>query len=141
MNVRMIRHGFILILLALLAAFFIPAMAIPRLGLSAHTIGLLSGVLLIAVGGTWNAFRLPSRAGAVLFWSWLYAGYANWLGCLLGAITGAGGTTPVAAAGAGGPAFAEAVVAFLLMSVAAVSLIAVGLSLWGLRPAAAATPG
>ena len=34
-----VRWGFVLILLALLGAFFIPQASIPRLALSAHTSG------------------------------------------------------------------------------------------------------
>ena len=45
-----VRWGFVLILLALLGAFFIPQASIPRLALSAHTVGLMSGLLLIVFG-------------------------------------------------------------------------------------------
>ena len=133
MNKNIIRHGFILILVSLVAALFVPSMAIPRLGLSAHTIGILSGVLLIAVGAIWQQFSLSDRQAGVMYCSWLYAGYVNWLGCLVGAIFGAGKTTPVAAAGTVGSPTAEGVVALMLYSVALASFIAVGLSLWGLR--------
>jgi hydroxylaminobenzene mutase len=128
-----IRHGFILILIALVSGLFVPAMKIPRLGVSAHTIGILSGVLLIAIGAIWQRFSLSPRQTRVMYWSWLYSSYVNWLGCLAGAIFGAGKTTPVASAGAVGPAIAEGVVAFLLTSVGLASFVAVGLSLWGLR--------
>ena len=133
MNRSLFRHAFVLILLALVGAFFVPTMAIPRLGLSAHTIGLLSGVLLIALGVIWQQFELSSTQRFWLKWFWLYSSYANWLGCLLGAIFGAGRMTPIAASGAVGPDWAEAVVAVVLGSVAITSLIAAGLSLWGLR--------
>lgn len=133
MNLRIVRHGFILILLSLVGAFFIPVMAIPRLGLSAHTIGILGGVLLIAVGIVWPHFALGERQRSVLYWSWLFSSYVNWLGCLVGAILGAGRTTPIASGAAVGSPFAEGLVAFLLVSVGVVSLVAVGLSLWGLR--------
>ncbi|MGM0575171.1 MAG: hydrogenase [Myxococcota bacterium] len=133
MNRRLIRHGFVLILVALLSGLFVPVMQIPRLGLSAHTIGILGGVLLIAVGAVWQHFALSDRQRRVMSWSWLYSSYVNWLGCLVGAIFGAGRTTPVAADGAEGPAGAEAVVAVLLISVGVASFVAVGLSLWGLR--------
>lgn len=135
-NLRIVRYGFVLILLAMVTGLFIPVMEIPRLGLSAHTAGLLSGVLLIVVGIIWRRFSLSGRQRTALLWSWLYAGYVNWLACLVGAIVGAGETTPVASGGAVGSAAAEAVVAFLLISVGVASLVAVGLSLWGLRPSA-----
>jgi hydroxylaminobenzene mutase len=133
MNTSLFRHAFVLILLALIAALFIPAMAIPRLGASAHTIGVLSGVLLIAIGAIWQHFQLSPRQLGWLKWSWLYSSYVNWFGCVVGAVLGAGRMTPVASAGRVGTPAAEALVAALLISVAVASFIAVGLSLWGLR--------
>jgi len=134
MNVSLFRYAFVLILASLIGAFFVPAMAVPRLGLSAHTIGILSGVLLITVGVIWPHFLLTQAQGAWLKWSWIYSSYANWLGCLVGAVFGAGKLTPVASAGLVGADLAETAVAILLGSVGVASLIAVGLSLWGLRP-------
>jgi len=64
MNTGIIRHGFVLILLALISGLFIQAMPIPRLGLSAHTIGILSGVLLLAIGAVWPSFVLSVRQKA-----------------------------------------------------------------------------
>ena len=133
MNRPIIRHGFVLILLALLTGFLLPAAEIPRLGLSAHTIAILSGVLLIGVGAVWPLFQLSARQCQVMYWTWVYSSYANWLGCLIGAFTGAGRMTPVASSGMEAGAVAEAVVAALLLSGALTSLVAVGLSIWGLR--------
>lgn len=133
MHRPLLRHGFILILLALLSGLAIPSMSIPRLGLSAHTIGILSGTLLIALGAIWQQFKLGRRQQWLMYWAWLYAGYINWLGCLLGAVLGAGQTTPVAAAGAQGAPWAESLVASLLISVALASLLAIALALWGIR--------
>ena len=58
---RLIKHGFILIFLALVTGFVIPQAESPRLALSAHTIGLLSGILLLAVAGIWSRLRLSER--------------------------------------------------------------------------------
>lgn len=132
MNRNIIRHGFVLILLALVGGLMLPAMALPRLGLSAHTIGVLSGVLLIVLGAIWPVFRLSVRQLRVMYWSWVYSSYANWLGCLVGAFTGAGKMTPLASAGAQAGTLAELTVAVLLGSVAITSLVAVLLSLMGL---------
>lgn len=133
MNRSLFRHAFVLILLALVGAFFIPSMAIPRLGLSAHTIGLSSGVLLIALGAIWPHFHLSRAQQWWLKWSWLGSSYANWFGCLLGAIFGAGQMTPIASSGAIGGDLPEVAVALLLGSVVITSLIGVALALWGLR--------
>lgn len=133
MNNKIIRHGFILILLALISGLFIPAMTIPRLGLSSHTIGIVSGVLLISIGAIWQQFSLSDKQLKWLYFSWLYSSYVNWLGCLTGAILGAGKSTPIAASGKIGLETGENIVAFMLVSVALLSFIAIGLSLWGLR--------
>ena len=133
MNNNAIRHGFILISIASIFGLFIPSMEVPRLGVSAHTIGLLSGVLLIALGAVWQRFSLSARQLLVLYWAWLHAGYINWLAVLIGAIFGAGNMTPVASGGYTGTPAIEMVVTGLLMSVAISTLLAVGLSIWGLR--------
>jgi (hydroxyamino)benzene mutase len=136
MNISLFRHAFFLILLGLLGAFAIPQMAVPRLGLSAHTIAMLGGVLLIAVGAIWEHFRLSALQAAWLKWSWLYSSYMNWLACMTGAVLGVGRMTPIATDGLVGGELQEAVVGALFASVALASLIAVGLSLWGLRRSA-----
>lgn len=135
MNVSFFRHAFVLILLSLIGGLLIPAMAIPRLGLSAHTIGALSGVLLIAVGAIWQHFSLSRAQSTWLKWSWLYSSYVNWLACIVAGFLGAGKMTPIAAAGHVGTTTSEALVSALFISVAIASFIAVGLSLWGLRRA------
>lgn len=132
-NVSLFRHAFVLILLALLGAFFLPAMAVPRLGLSAHTIGLLSGVLLLVLGAIWQQFQLSDLQRGWLKWLWIYSSYANWLGCLVGGVFGAGRMTPIASAGFEGAPLPEMIVTLLLGSVALTALPAVGLALWGLR--------
>jgi hydroxylaminobenzene mutase len=78
MSLSLFRYAFVLILLSLIGGFFIPAMAVPRLGLSAHTIGTISGTLLIAVGAIWQHFQLSSVQSVWLKWSWLYSSYINW---------------------------------------------------------------
>jgi hydroxylaminobenzene mutase len=89
--------------------------------------------LLLLLGVIWPQFRLRAGQLRLLKWSWLLSSYLNWLACLVGAQIGAGGMTPVAAMGQTGSAAAELAIAISLISVALISLLAVGLSLWGLR--------
>ena len=128
-----VRWGFVLILLALLGAFFIPQASIPRLALSAHTVGLMSGLLLIVFGLLSPHLALSSTFVLGTRLLWIYSGFANWLGCFYGAWAGAVTMTPVASAGRQGSTFDEAIVSLLLISVAVTALLAVGLTLWGLR--------
>jgi hydroxylaminobenzene mutase len=133
MERNLVRHGFILIAVALLSGLVIPAAKIPRLALSAHTIGVMSGMLLIVVALVWQRFNLSDRQRRIKYWAWLYSSYVNWLAILIGAIAGTGKMTPVASAGMVGSPIAEAAVAVMLVTVAITSLTAVGLALWGLR--------
>jgi hydroxylaminobenzene mutase len=125
------KHGFILILLALVTGFVIPQAAIPRLALSAHTIALLSGILLLGVSAIWPQLNLSEGQKKMVYWGWVYSGYANWLGILIGAYTGAGRMTPIASGGLTSTSLAEAVVAFLLISLSLAALVAAILSIWG----------
>lgn len=134
MNIGLLRHGFMLVLLALLSGLLINAALIPRLALSAHTIGVLGGILLIAIGMAWPAFRLGDTQASIARMSWLISSYLNWFACIAGAMLGTGRMTPVASAGTTAAPVAELLVGAMLIGVTISSLVAVGLSLWGLRP-------
>ena len=145
MNRLQIQLGFVLILISLLSGFGMPFYTSPRLGLAAHVVGISGGLVLIALGALARAFVLGPRSTAVMNWTWVYAAYANWLACLLGAITGASRLTPIAGAGTVGSTTAEAAVAFLLQSLAVASIVGTILAVWGFRKpaserAAAMTP-
>lgn len=131
MEHRLIKHGFILIFLALITGFVIPAAEAPRLALSAHTIALMSGILLLAIAGIWHRLVLSERQLKVTYWGWIYSSYANWFAILFGALTGAGRMTPLAANGMTGTDFSELVVAFLLVSLSLAALVSASLSIWG----------
>src|SRR5688572_13296699 len=135
MNRLQVQLGFVLILLALVTGFGLPLFANPRLGLAAHVVGITGGLVLIALGALAGSFVLGRRAAAVMMWTWVYAAYANWAGCLLAAITGASRLTPIAGAGTTGDALAETVVAFLLQTLAVAAVIGTSLAVWGFRKA------
>lgn len=123
--------------MALLTGLGMPLYTNPRLGLAAHIVGMTGGLVLIALGALAGSFALGTRSAAVMMWAWVYAAYANWFGSLLGAITGASRLTPIAGAGTAGDALAEAVVAFLLQSLALAALTGTVLAVWGFRKAGA----
>jgi (hydroxyamino)benzene mutase len=145
MNRRMMQLGFGLILLALLTAFAIPAAPNPRMVLAAHTVGILGGLALVVVGMLASTFVLGARTSSVHRWAWVYATYANWLGCVVAGFTGASRLTPIAGAGMSGSAVAEGVVMIIFLTEAAAALAAAGLAIRGLRqraePVAAPAPG
>lgn len=133
MNRLQIQLGFVLILLGLVTGFGMPVFVNARLGLAAHTVGITGGLVLIALGALASSFRLGRRTAAVMMGSWVYAAYANWIACVIGAITGASGLTPIAGAGTKGGAVSEGLVAFLLLSLAVAAIAGTALAVWGLR--------
>lgn len=133
MDRSLLRSGFVLILLSLLTGLVLPMLASPRLGLSAHLAGLMSGTLLVLVGVIARTLALGERGMRLLKWSWVYAGYSNWVAALLGGVFGASKLTPIAGAGTAGTALQEAVVYALLTTVVLSSFVAVCTVVWGLR--------
>jgi hydroxylaminobenzene mutase len=103
---RLVWHGVLLFLLGLLTGIEISAFANPRMGLSAHLGGLMTGLFLMALGAVWRYAR-PGRTAAAVFWLALYGTYGSWLGLLLAAIFGTGRMTPIAGAGHGGTPWQE----------------------------------
>jgi hydroxylaminobenzene mutase len=132
-NRLQIQLGFVLILLALCTGFGMPFFTSPRLGLTAHTVGITGGLVLIALGALAGSFALSPRAAAVMMGTWVYAAYANWVASLLGAITGASRLTPIAGAGTVGSSLSETVVSFLLQSLALAAIAGTVLAIWGFR--------
>lgn len=133
MNRLQVRLGFGLMLLALFTGLAIPEFRNPRLGLAAHNVGIIGGLVLIAFGALSSSFALGPRASAVMMWSWVYAAYANWIGSVLGAITGASRLTPIAGEGMTGDSLSEAVVSFILLSLSLAAIVGTGLAVWGFR--------
>jgi hydroxylaminobenzene mutase len=131
---RLIRLGVLLLLLGLLTGAVVPSLTVPRLGLSAHVLGVLGGLSSVVFGLVWPRLRLGPRASALGCWLALYSFYAGWLMPLLGGAWGAGSTLlPIAAGTARGTAFQEGVISAGLVT-AAVAIVAVCLLLiWGLR--------
>ena len=143
MNRLQIQLGFVLIFLALMTGFGMPFFVNTRLGLASHIVGITGGLVLIALGALAGSFVLGKRSAAVMMATWVYAAYANWLACLIGAITGASRLTPIAGAGTSADALSEGVVSFLLQSLAVAALVGTALAVWGFRkpkPALAQQP-
>ena len=58
---HLLSAGILLFLLALLTGMILPLLANPRMGLSAHLVGLLGGLFLVALGLIWRELDLPRR--------------------------------------------------------------------------------
>jgi hydroxylaminobenzene mutase len=92
-DLRLARHGAILLLLGMLTGFVIVKFHNRNVGNAAHLTGLIGGYGLIALGLLWpklNLGRFWSGAGA-----WITAAslYLNWLGLVLKGGFGSGSKT------------------------------------------------
>ncbi len=131
---RLLQIGVVLFLFASFEGFAIPSFAAPRLGLSAHSLMALLGVLFIAMGLLWPRLHLGIAASRLAFWLLIYSSFAIVAAYLLGAIWGAGNSTmPMAAGTAHGTDFQEAVIRIVAYSSAPSGIVCFALILWGLR--------
>jgi hydroxylaminobenzene mutase len=131
---RLLQLGAALFLLGLLVGLAVPRFAVPRLGLSTHLLGIMQGTFLMAAGTFWPRLRL-TRMGSLAGRSLAsYGCLAAFTANLLGAVWGAGQSmVPMAAGAARGTVLQEGAIRVLLTS-AALSLIATAvIILWGLR--------
>jgi hydroxylaminobenzene mutase len=131
---RLIQIGIALFLAAILLGLVVPYLAVPRLGLSAHLVGMLQGMFLALMGLVWPRLALSSTQSRVAFVLLIYQAFAAPASNLLGAVWGAGNSiVPMAAGAAHGTAVQEAVVSAGLRSAGAALIVALVLVLWGLR--------
>jgi len=131
---RATQFGVLLVLLGLLTGFLVPGLAVPRLGVSAHALGVSGGFFLVVLGLLWPQLRLGPGASRLALGAAVYAFYGGWLMPLLGGFWGAGASMlPLAAGSARGTAFQEGVITAGLVTSAVAILAVCGLLLWGLR--------
>jgi len=123
--------GTMLFLLGLLVGLFIPIMKNPRMGLSAHLEGAMNGMFLIILGLIWHKLVLSEKWLTSTFWLLIFGSFANYVAVAIAAITGAGKMMPVAG-GKEGDATIEALISFLLISLALAMIIVCCIVLTGL---------
>ena len=103
------------------------------MGLSSHIEGVLNGMFLVLLGLIWNKVALSPRWLKATYWLAVYGTFANFGGILVAAVFNAGAMLGVAAQGQKGPAAAEAVVTFSLLSLTVAMLIVCLAVMTGLR--------
>jgi (hydroxyamino)benzene mutase len=128
-----VRHGFALILLSLLGGVLTPFLVNPRMGVGAHTLGVLGGLVLIAFAATASAFMLSPELRRTMRNCWLSAAYLNWAGTLFAGATGASFLTPIAGAGTIGSMAAEVTVIVVYVTVGITSVAGTLIAIYGLR--------
>lgn len=130
----MLQIGIALFVFSALEGFVLPSLPVPRLGLSVHTLSALQGVMLLGLGLLWPKLHLAAITSRIAFWTYIYSSFATLVPYVMAAIWGAGSSTiPLAAGGAQGSAFQEAMIKVVLYSAAPTFFIAMALILWGLR--------
>jgi hydroxylaminobenzene mutase len=130
----LLQLGVALFLFTSFEGFVIPALAVPNLGRSVHTLSGFTGVLFLAVGLMWPMLKLGIMAARIAFWFLVYSALATIAGFALAALWGAGGTIiTIAAQGARGSDLQESVIQAVMYPAAPTGIVAFALMLWGLR--------
>lgn len=113
----LVGAGILLFAVSLINGFLIHGMAIPRLALSAHLVGLIGSSFLLGLGALWPRLNLTgrwSRVGTTLALGGFIGG---WLVYLSAAGLGAGEMFPILSGGAAGPPLIEHVLGLSLLVV------------------------
>jgi hydroxylaminobenzene mutase len=136
-DLRLARHGAILLLLGMLSGFVIRGFHNRGAGDAAHLVGFLGGYGLIAIGLLWprlNLGRSWSIAGA---WITVVSLYLNWVGVMLLVV----GSGPTAAGMSipGSPTSWNGAAGVVLKLAIVTSLLSVIIILAGLRNLAEST--
>jgi hydroxylaminobenzene mutase len=118
----LIRAGFVLFALALFTGVAVPAFLNPRMAVSAHLLGVLNALLLIALGLSWGFLTLGPVQARITRLAFLYGAFAGWGTSCLAAAWGTSRLTPLAGAGHSAVAWQESLVAGLQVSVVLVAL-------------------
>lgn len=131
---RLFQVGILLFLLAALVGLAVPHFAVPRLGLSAHLLGILQGIFLVVIGLLWPKLRLSSAIFRLVYWLLIYGCFAALTANVLAGVWGAGNSMlPIAAGSAHGSLLQEGIITISLRSAAVALVTALILILWGLR--------
>jgi hydroxylaminobenzene mutase len=130
---RLAFLGLLLFLLSMVVGMFVQSMAVPRMGLSAHVGGAMSGIFLMALAGVWPLVKLPPRATSLALWSSVVSFYLSSAGLLYAALFATHKATPMNGAQQAASPLHEAVTFALTGGGGAGVLLACVLGLWGLR--------
>jgi (hydroxyamino)benzene mutase len=128
------RSALLLFLFTSFEGFAVPYFALPNLGRSVHTLSAFVGILFVALGLMWPRLELGTRAARIAFWFLVYSAFATIAAFVIAGVWGAGSSIiPLAAGGARGSDFQEAVIQLVMYPAAPTGIISFALILWGLR--------
>jgi hydroxylaminobenzene mutase len=85
---RLFRHGALLLLVGALLGLVVsvPRVPHPEKWMAAHVAGLLTGILLIAIGGVWSELRLVPARRLLAVRLGLFAAWGGLAGQVFGAL-------------------------------------------------------
>src|SRR6267143_2842079 len=130
---QLFSAGILLFLLALVTGMIFPLLANPRMGLSAHLVGLLGGLFLVALGVIWPEKDLPRPLDTAAFCLVIFGTYANLCTTFLAAAFATNRLTPLAGSGHPALAWQEHIVTYGLVSSSVAMVTVCVLVLWGLQ--------
>lgn len=125
--------GILLFLLALVTGMIFPMLANPRMGLSAHLVGLLGGLFLVALGVIGPEKDLPASFDTAAFYLVIFGAYANLCTTFLAAAFATNHLTPLAGSGHSALPWQENLVTFGLVTSSVAMVTVCVLVLWGLH--------
>ncbi len=130
----LIRAGFLLLTLALLTGFAIPAFLNQKMALAAHVTGILNALVLIALGLSWGLLAVGTLQARLTRGTFLYATYGSWGASCLAAAWGTNRLTPLSGAGYGAAPWKESVLQVLQVSLTVAILAGAVSVVYALRP-------
>ncbi len=133
----LLRHGFLLFLLALLTGLIAYQLTNPRMGVAAHVEGVVNGIFLMVLGLAWGRLDLSARTGFWAYWMGLIGAYANWAIPLFSAVVGAS-RPRLAGAGFSAAPWADSLLPLTGVGGVLAPILCSGLVLWALRGRSAA---
>jgi (hydroxyamino)benzene mutase len=131
-RLQLIRAGILLFLLALIFGLIFPKLANPRMGLSAHLIGLQGGVFLVLLGLIWGDISLSPGLATATAWLALYGNYGNFVTNVLSSAFATTHLQPIFGSGHLAEPWKEHLVDFGLISISIAVILNGILVLWGL---------
>jgi (hydroxyamino)benzene mutase len=130
---QLITAGILLFLVALVFGLIFPKLANPRMGLSAHLIGLQGGVFLVLLGLIWGDLTLSPKLETATVWLALYGNYGNFVTNVLSATFATTQLQPIFGSGHLAEPWKEHLVNTGLISISIAVILNGILVLWGLR--------
>ena len=131
---KLLMAGVLLFLLALFTGMIFPQLKNPRMGLSAHLVGLIGGLFLVGMGLLWRELILPRHLETIAFTCVLCGPYLNLIITFFAAAFGTNSLTPLAGSGHPAAPWQESIVTIGLVFSSVVMVTACVLLVWGLRP-------